>query len=44
MTGRAASEFNGVSTELNSSLDDVAVGLFVAEDVPRGNSVTTVTL
>ena len=31
---RPASEFNGVSAELDSPLDDMAVGLFVAEDVP----------
>ena len=32
---RPASEFNGVSAKLNSPLDDMAVGLFVAEDVPQ---------
>ena len=30
---RPTSEFNGVSAELDSPLDDMAVGLFVAEDV-----------
>ena len=34
LDGRPASEFNGVSAKLNSPLDDVAVGLFVAENVP----------
>ena len=37
---RPASEFNGVSAELDSPLDDMAIGLFVVGDVPRGNSVT----
>ena len=32
---RSASEFDGVSAELDSPLDDMAVGLFVAEDVPQ---------
>ena len=32
---RPASEFNGVSAELDSPLDDMAVGLFVTEDVPQ---------
>ena len=32
---RPASEFNGVSAELDSPLDDTAVGLFVTEDVPQ---------
>ena len=41
---RPASEFNGVSAELDSPLDDTAVGLFVAENVARGNSVTTAIL
>ena len=31
---RPTSKFNGVSAELDSPLDDMAVGLFVAEDVP----------
>ena len=31
---RPASEFNGVSAELDNALDDMAIGLFVAEDVP----------
>ena len=35
LDGRPASEFNGVSAELDSPLDDTAVGLFVAEDVPK---------
>ena len=30
-----ASEFNGVSAEIDSPLDDTAVGLFVAENVPQ---------
>ena len=34
LDGRPASKFNGVSAELDSPLDDVAVGLFVAEYVP----------
>ena len=29
------SKFNGVSAELNHPLDDVAVGLFVVENVPQ---------
>ena len=33
--GRPASEFDGVSAELDSPLDDVVVGLFVVEDVPQ---------
>ena len=41
---RPASEFNGVSAELDNTLDDMVVGLFVAENVPRGNSVTTAIL
>ena len=32
---RPASEFNGVSAEVNSPLDDTAVGLFVVENVPQ---------
>ena len=31
---RPASEFNGVSAKLDSPLDDTAVGLFIAEDIP----------
>ena len=31
---RPAFEFNGVSAELNSPLDDMAVGLFVVENIP----------
>ena len=44
LDGRPASEFDGVSAELDSPLNDVAVGLFVAKNVPRGNSVTTAIL
>ena len=35
LDGRPASEFDGVSAELDSPLDDAAVGLFVAENVPQ---------
>ena len=34
LNGRSASKFYGVSAELDSRLDDVAIGLFVVEDVP----------
>ena len=34
LDGRPASEFNGVSADLNCPLDDAAVGLFVVENVP----------
>ena len=34
LDGRPTSEFNGVSVELDSPLDDTAVGLLVVEDVP----------
>ena len=34
LDGRPASEFNGVSVELDSPLEDAAIGLFVMEDVP----------
>ena len=34
LNGRPASEFYGRSAELNCPLDDVAIGLFVMEDVP----------
>ena len=34
LDGRLASEFDGVSAKLDSPLDDVAIGFFVAEDVP----------
>ena len=34
LDGRPASEFDGVSAKLDSPLDDAAIGLFVAEDVP----------
>ena len=34
LDGRPASEFNGVSAKLDSPLDDTAVGLFIAEDIP----------
>ena len=32
---RPAFEFNGVSVELDSPLDDMAIGLFVTKDVPQ---------
>ena len=35
LDGRPASEFNGVSAELDNPLDDTAVGLFVAENVTQ---------
>ena len=35
LDGRPTSEFNGVSAELDNPLDDTAVGLFVAENVPQ---------
>ena len=35
LDGRPASEFDGVSAKLDSPLDDMAVGLFIAEDVPQ---------
>jgi len=35
LDGRPTSEFNGVSAELDSPLDDMAVGLFIAENVPQ---------
>ena len=35
LDGRPASKFDGVSAELDSPLDDVAIGLFVAENVPQ---------
>ena len=35
LDSRPASEFDGVSAELNNPLDDAAVGLFVAENVPQ---------
>ena len=34
LDGRPASEFNGVSAELDSPLDDMAVGLFVCGESP----------
>jgi len=34
LDGRPASEFDGVSAELNSPLDDAAIGLFIVENVP----------
>jgi len=34
LDGRPASKFNGVSAELDSPLNDVAIGLFVVENVP----------
>ena len=44
LDGRPTSKFNGVSAELDNPLDDAAIGLFVVENVPRGNSVTTAIL
>ena len=44
LDGRPTSEFDGVSVKLNRPLDDAAVGLFVAEDIPRGKLVTMVIL
>ena len=35
LDGRPASKFDGVSAELNCPLDDAAIGLFVAENVPQ---------
>ena len=35
LDGRPTSEFNRVSAKLDSPLDDTAVGLFVAENVPQ---------
>ena len=35
LDGRPTSKFDGVSAELDSPLDDAAVGLFVAENVPQ---------
>ena len=34
LNGRSAPEFNGISVELDYTLDDATIGLFVAEDVP----------
>ena len=34
LDGRPTSEFDGISVELDSPLDDAAVGLFVVENVP----------
>ena len=34
LDGRPASEFDGVSAELNSPLDDAAIGFFIVENVP----------
>ena len=34
LDGRPTSKFDGVSAKLNGPLDDAAIGLFVAEDVP----------
>ena len=36
LDGRPASEFNRVSAELDSPLDDTAIGFFVVENVPQG--------
>ena len=33
---RPASEFNGIGAELNNPLNDVAIGFFVAKNVPQG--------
>ena len=44
LDGRPASEFDRVSAELNNPLDDTAIGFFVAENIPRGHSVTTAIL
>ena len=45
LDGRLASEFDGVSAELNSPLDDAAIGHFVFQRMsPRGNLVTMVIL
>ena len=41
---RPTSEFDGVSVKLDSPLDDTAVGLFVAEDVPQRELDTTTIL
>ena len=35
LDGRPASEFDGVSVELDNPLDDAAVGLFITENVPQ---------
>ena len=34
LNGQPASEFYGISAEPDYPLDDAAIGLFVAEDVP----------
>ena len=34
LNGRSASEFYRISVKLDCPLDDAAIGLFVAEDVP----------
>ena len=34
LNGRPTSKFYGISAELDCPLDDVAIGLFVMEDVP----------
>ena len=34
LNGRPASEFYGISAELDCPLDDVAIGLFVMGDIP----------
>ena len=36
LDGRPTSKFNGVSAKIESPLNDVAVGLFVVENVPQG--------
>ena len=35
LDGRPASEFNGVSAELDSPLDDAAIGFFIVENDPQ---------
>ena len=35
LDGRPASEFKGVSVELDSPIDDMAIGLFVVENVQQ---------
>ena len=35
LDGKLASKFDGVSAELDSPLDDAAIGLFVVENVPQ---------
>ena len=35
LDGRPTSKFDGVSSKLDSPLDDAVIGLFVAENVPQ---------